>query len=57
MTKPDNSPGNTSIKLETTASYQIGKTTVSVNRVFRQENAETLYNILMRLIQKEAGNP
>ena len=57
MMKPENSPGNTSIKLETTSSYQIGKTTVSVNRGFRQENAETLYNILMRLIQKEAENP
>ena len=57
MTKPDKSPGNTSIKLETTASYPIGKTTVSVNRVFRQENAETICDILLHLIQKEAESP
>lgn len=38
---------------ETHATYEIGKTKVIVNRVFRDNDGQTLNGILIRLIKKE----
>lgn len=38
---------------ETHATYEIGKTKVIVNRVFRDNDGQTLDGILIRLIKKE----
>ena len=45
-----------SLELETAVIYKIGKTTVTVERVFRSENAITLNDIIVRLIKNEAQN-
>ena len=42
-----------SIELELAVIYKIGKTTVSIDRVFR-ENAVTIGDIIIKLIKKEA---
>ena len=49
-TIPNNGEG---IELETAVIYKIGKTTVSIDRVFR-ENAVTIGDIIITLIKKEA---
>ena len=49
-TIPNNDEG---IELETAVIYKIGKTTVSIDRVFR-ENAVTIGDIIIKLIKKEA---
>lgn len=38
---------------DTQATYQIGKATVFVTRIFRTKNAETLDKILMKLINND----
>ena len=43
--------------LETSDSYKIGKTVVTVNRVFRDSDAETLDKIIINLIKKDAEKP
>jgi len=51
-------PGKSeSQKLDTAATYIIGNTTVSIARIFREENAETLTNIIVKLIKKDAEKP
>lgn len=42
--------------MELTASYLIGKTAVYIDRVFRIGGSETLADILIRLMKKEAQN-
>ena len=51
---PDNAESRA---LETTETYTIGKTTVFVDRIFRRENAETLSDIILKLMKKEAEKP
>lgn len=40
--------------LETESTYKIGKTIVSINRIFRTENAETLDKIILNLMKKDS---
>ena len=40
-------------KLETNASYEIGKMKILVDRIFREENAETLADIMLRMIKRD----
>lgn len=48
------SNNNKNYELETTASYKIGKTAVSIDRVFRKDNAETLGDVLIKLMKEDA---
>ena len=51
------SANNKGRTLETTASYRIGKTIVSIVRIFRTNDAETIAEILMKLMKKEEESP
>ena len=39
------------------ATYQVGKTTVFVTRIFQTKNAETLAEILVKLIYNDLEKP
>ncbi len=51
------SANNKGRTFETAASYKIGKTMVSIIRIFRTNNAETVAEILMKLMKKEGESP
>lgn len=41
------------VEIAKTATYKIGKTTAVVDGVFRQDNAETIADVLARLITED----
>ena len=43
-------------KFETTSSYKIGKTTILIERIFRKENAEALYDIILKWLHTDIEN-
>jgi len=45
------------LALDTAATYNVGKLTVTVDRIFRKENAKTLGDIILKLMKKEAETP
>ena len=42
--------------LETTAAYKLGKVTISVERIFQTKDAETIKDIIIRLLKREIEN-
>ena len=42
--------------LETTAAYKLRKVTISVERIFQTKDAETIKDIIIRLLKREIEN-
>ena len=51
--KTETSSKLAAFKQETRVSYEIGKTKVIVTRIFRDDDAQTLDGILVKLMKKE----
>jgi len=53
MQKEKPNPATKRVEFETTSSYQVGKMTAVVDRVFRPNGAETVNTILTKLIKSD----